>query len=224
MNHRRQIVLSFFFAIVSLGLFAIADNAKAVTPCNSPADCPANDLCTRGVCLAIQYDCKDNSECGPLGYCTLVGNIKSCRQVQCKEDVHCDQPAFCENNMCRQVECREDKDCRGDHACGDANTCEARCEGGSYVKSNTQPQCTACIPDTTPRVRSPAECPLNLIYAEGYCIKKCSGPDINMRKPGKVVPVDPDLLNPNTTPGKVPVTPPGPQPDPPPYSSNPSRR
>jgi len=107
-----------------------------------------------------------------------------------------------------------------DQFCNHDSNCGGYCaHDEKYVKSKTFPPCTALFASTTRRVRSPEECPVNMMFTDGYCIKKRFKPDIERQKPEDEMQVDSILLIPNPSP-EVPITPLSPQPDQTPDSRN----
>jgi|GEM_PF-3246673 type II secretory pathway pseudopilin PulG len=84
-------------------------------PCNTNADCPAQEECLYNAC---ESTCSTNSECSKDKEC--VEGV--CQLLPCLDDSYCQRGYMCESFQCTPSRCGSDDDCSADHQCVD-NTC-----------------------------------------------------------------------------------------------------
>jgi Cys-rich repeat protein len=223
-------VVVVFFLMIWLGL---AGSAGAAVPCNDDRGCDSLSLCLNGVCqTSLGQPCNDTAGCLRGGRnLTCSNGVCTPFVPQCTQDSQCGAgrlcidgqclAGFCRNNTqcgdrqvcgsdsrCRTVQCTTASHCAADQYCNpNTNMCVARCPSGqAFVRSNTQPVCSACVDPRAPHFRPIAQggCPLGMIAADGFCIADC-----RPKPPAKLGPKDPAGIG--IVPGNLP---PAPQPAP----------
>jgi Cys-rich repeat protein len=141
-------------------------------PCNDTAGClrgGRNLKCENGVCNPVVPQCAQDSQCGAGRLC-IAGQ---CLTGFCRSNTQCGDRQVCgSDSRCRTVQCTTASHCAADQYCNpNINMCVARCPAGQqFVRSNTTPQCTACVDPSKLQVRV---CGAGMVEAGGFCIQDC---------------------------------------------------